>query len=35
MRIVLMHSHVPAGGEAVSVWDIWTPTPSGGGPNLV
>ena len=32
MRMVLMHSHVPTGGYAVPVWDIWTATPSGGGP---
>ncbi len=35
MRYILMHSHVPAGGYYVSVWEIWTPTPSGGGPTKV
>lgn len=35
MRTILMHSVVPTDGETVPVWTIWTPTPSGGGPNPV
>jgi len=32
MRMVLMHSIVPTNGETVTVWTLWTPTLSGGGP---
>jgi hypothetical protein len=34
MRTILMHSTIPTDGSTVPVWDIWTPTPSGGGPTL-
>ena len=33
MRTILMHSIIPTDGTTVTVWNIWTPTPSGGGPN--
>jgi hypothetical protein len=33
MRMVLMHSIVPTDGKTVTVWNIWTTTPSGGGPS--
>jgi hypothetical protein len=32
MRSVLMHSIVPTNGETVTVWTLWTPTLTGGGP---